>query len=107
MKRIRMSAILFCALLVLISFNYIYVRSVRLDMLRKIDQMVESECYSDTLEQTWKNRKPLISFSVPLAVLDQIDIQLSTTKACSIAQDYPAYLRACYHLRELVKSLSG
>ena len=110
MKRMRISAIIFGVMLTAILFNYIYVCSVRNDMLRQTDMLCRSfeETISpDTLEQAWKNRKGLLSLSVPLAVLDQIDIQLSIMKACALTQDSDAYLRACHHLQELLASLSG
>ncbi|MBQ7379632.1 MAG: DUF4363 family protein [Clostridia bacterium] len=110
MKRMRTAAIIFCILLLIVFFNYIYVLSVRLEMLQHINQMCENTeeiSAPDTLEQTWKNRKGLLSLSVPLAVLDQIDIQLSVAKACTITEDRSGYLRACHHLRELVNSLRG
>lgn len=108
MNRMRLATLIFCIMLLAILFNYIYVCSVRAEMLRRVDAMCE---HYDVLqvaeipEQTWKNRKGLLSLSVPLAVLDQIDIQLSLAKACAITQDQSGYLRACYHLRELINSL--
>ncbi len=108
MSRMRLSALILCSLVLIVFFNYIYVCSVRSEMLNEIDSLCER---SDALpspdgaKQTWKNRKGLLSLFVPLAVLDQIDIQLSVTKACAVTGDRDAYLRACYHLRELVESL--
>ena len=108
MNRMRVSALILCSIVLVVFFNYIYVCSVRNQMLQEIDVLCEQ---SDTLplpdnaKQTWQNRKGLLSLFVPLAVLDQIDIQLSVTEACAVTGDSDAYLRACYHLRELVESL--
>lgn len=108
MNRMRLAALIFCIMLLVIFFNYMYVYSVRTEMLGRIDLMCE---HYDTLqvteisEQMWKNRKGLLSLSVPLAVLDQVDIQFSLTKACAFTQDQSGYLRACFHLRELISSL--
>ncbi len=110
MKRMRTAILIFCVMLVAVSFNYIYVRSVRTDMLDQLDAICEGQHPSslpDSLAQTWKNRKGLLSLSVPLTVLDQIDIQLSLAKACAESDDNSGYLCACYHLRELVNSLGG
>ncbi len=108
MNRMRLSALILCGLVLLVFFNYIYVCSVRDQMLQEIDLLCER---SDTLpspgdaKQAWQNRKGLLSLFVPLAVLDQIDIQLSVAEACAVTGEVDAYLRACYHLRELVESL--
>lgn len=110
MNRMRLAALLFCLLLLIVFFNYIYVCSTRTKMLDAINQLCEQ---SDTLGspepalRIWKNRKWLLSLSLPLTVLDQIDMQLTVADACLETGDYDAYLRAIYRLRELVASLSG
>lgn len=108
MSRMRLSALILCGLFLIVFFNYIYVCSVRDQMLQEIDLLCEQSDtlpFPDDAKETWQNRKGLLSLFVPLAVLDQIDIQLSVAKACSVTGDRDAYLRACYHLRELVDSL--
>lgn len=108
MKRMQLAALLFCLILLAVFFNYIYVRSVRSELLQQIDALCESFPASESSEQTmqaWKNRKRLLTLSVPLAVLDQIDIQFSSLQACIITQDQDTYLRTCHHLRELFNSL--
>lgn len=110
MKRMRTAILIFCVMLVAVSFNYIYVRSVRTDMLQQLDAICDSPrptSLPDSFTQMWKNRKGLLSLSVPLTVLDQIDIQLSVAAACTRSDDADGYLSACHHLRELVNSLGG
>lgn len=108
MSRMRLSALILCGLVLIVFFNYIYVCSVRNEMLNKIDFLCEQSDalpLPDAAKQTWQNRKGFLSLFVPLAVLDQIDIQLSVAEASAVTGDRDAYLRACYHLRELVESL--
>ena len=108
MNRMRLATLIFCIMLLAILFNYIYVCSVRAEMLRRVDAMCE---HYDVLqvaeipEQTWKNRKGLLSLSVPLAVLDQIDMQLSLMDTCADTKDTNGYLYAAVRLRELLRSL--
>ena len=108
MKRMRLAALVLCGLILTVFFNYIYVSSVRSEMLDQVAHL--SAQYSslpspNQLVQTWNNRKGTLSLFVPLAVIDQIDMQLSTMEACVITKDCNAYLCACYHLQELLDSL--
>lgn len=108
MKRMRLAALILCGLILTVFFNYIYVRSVRTEMLGQIELLAtqyDTLPLPDQINQTWKNRKGTLSLFVPLTVLDQIDIQLSALEACAATGDRNAYLRACYHVRELLVSL--
>lgn len=106
MNHTRLAAIVFCLVLLIVFFNYIYVGSVRSEMLPRIDDLRSMEpTHPDTLEQTWKSRKRLLALSVPLTALNQIDMQFSEIHACVQANDRSAYLRACYRLHDLVSNL--
>ena len=106
MNHTRLAAIVFCLVLLTVFFNYIYVGSVRSEMLPRIDDLRSMEpSHPDTLEQTWKSRKRLLALSVPLTALNQIDMQFSEIHACVQANDRSAYLRACYRLHDLVSNL--
>ena len=106
MNHTRLAAIVFCLVLLTVFFNYIYVGSVRSEMLPRIDDLRSMEpSHPDTLEQTWKSRKRLLALSVPLTALNQIDRQFSEIHACVQANDRSAYLRACYRLHDLVSNL--
>lgn len=108
MKRIRAAALILCGLVLIVFFNYIYVCSVRGQMLDEIDRLcLHYDVFPSpkSAQQTWKNRKSTLSLSVPLTVLDQIDIQLSAIEAAAITHDKDGYLRACHCLRELLLSL--
>ena len=106
MNHVRIAAIVFCIVLLVVFFNYIYVGSVRSELLPQIDAMRSiSPTAPDTLEQKWKSRKRLLTLSVPLTALNQIDMQFSEIRACAQANDHSAYLRACYHLHDLVSNL--
>ena len=106
MNHVQLAAIVFCIVLLVVFFNYIYVASVRSEMLPRIDDLRNEESISsDALEQTWKSRKRLLVLSVPLTALNQIDMQFSQIHACIQANDRSAYLRACYQLHDLVSNL--
>ena len=106
MNHTRLAAIVFCLVLLTVFFNYIYVGSVRSEMLPRIDDLRSMEpSHPDTLEQTWKSRKRLLALCVPLTALNQIDMQFSEIHACVQADDRSAYLRACYRLHDLVSNL--
>ena len=108
MKHTRLAALIFLLLLVTVFFHYIYVCSVRDQMLLQIERLTQNFSAMPAVDEAaklWKNRKGLLSLAVPLAVLDQIDMQLSLTQACADANDPAGYLYATVKLRELVKSL--
>lgn len=110
MKRMRLAALLLCGLVLTVFINYIYVHSVQSEMLEEVERLVaqyDTLPLPDPISQAWKNRKGTLSLFVPLAVLDQIDIQLSLLEACAATGDRDAYLRACYHVRELFNSLGN
>lgn len=108
MKHIRLAVAIFLLLLLTVFFHYIYVCSVRNQMMRQIEEAVRD--FSDTPSpdesiKLWKNRKGLLSLAVPLTVLDQIDMQLSLMDTCADTKDANGYLYAAVRLRELLRSL--
>ena len=106
MNHVHVAAIVFCLILLLVFFNYIYVSATRAEMLPRIDDLrTLAPTPPDDLEQTWKSRKRLLALSVPLTALNQIDMQFTEIHACVHANDRSAYLRACYHLHDLVSNL--
>lgn len=108
MNHVHVAAIVFCLILLLVFFNYIYVSATRAEMLPRIDDLrTLAPTHPDDLEQTWKSRKRLLALSVPLTALNQIDMQFSEIHACVHANDHSAYLRACYRLHDLVSNLGS
>lgn len=106
MNHVRLAAIIFSIILLIVFFNYIYVSAVRSEMLPRIDELRSlTPTHPDALEQQWKSRKRLLALSVPLTALNQIDMQFSEIHACVHANDRSAYLRACYRLHDLVSNL--
>lgn len=106
MNHVRISAIVFGIVLLVVFFNYIYVSSVRSEMLPQIDELrTHALTPPHALKQKWESRKRLLALSVPLTALNQIDMQFSEIYACVHANDRSAYLRACYHLHDLISNL--
>ena len=108
MNRVRLAIVALCIVLLIVFFNYIYVSSVRTEMLEQIDEFRTLSPAAAPLEQaekTWKSRKRLLALSVPLTALDKIDIQFSELRACVQTQDRSGYVRACYHLHDLIAVL--
>ena len=53
MKRMRLAALILCGLILTVFFNYIYVRSVRTEMLKQLDDAMASDEYKvDTNNKT-------------------------------------------------------
>ena len=108
MNHVHVAAIVFCLILLLVFFNYIYVSATRAEMLPHIDDLrTLAPTHPDDLEQTWKSRKRLLVFTVPLTAIEKIDMQFSEIHACTQAQDHAAYIRACYALQKLISDLRG
>lgn len=108
MKRLRLSALIFLAMLLAIFFHNVYVLSVRNETLAQISLLAESpEAFAspDTVIQTWKNRKGLLTLSTPLTVLDQIDLQFAEMQASIQTEDAHGYASACRHLQKLLSTL--
>ncbi len=108
MKRLRIAALIFGVMLLTVFFHSIYVCSVRNQMMTEVtaltDQIPSEEAFEDIL-QTWKNRKGWLVLSTPLAVLDQIDLQLAEMQAGIQTKDDSGYVCACRRLLTLLSNL--
>ena len=110
MNRILLATIAFGLVLLVVSFNYIYVRSTREILLSQANLLSSSSGSTNSIQETdhiWKSRKRLLVFTVPLTAIEKIDMQFSEIHACTQAQDHAAYIRACYALQKLLSDLRG
>lgn len=108
MKAFIFSAILFLILIIIISANSLYIRSVCQELLKSLNSCsAEDEASATEFLETWKRRRFFLSFSVHEDQLERMDDLSEGLKSAVISNDGAEFKKHVSLIKELIDELQS